>query len=197
VGGQEASADQIRLKDGTEVSATLIRTDGESVVVQFQRSSIDTVNGQPLAPPVTAGAVAPAFKIVDLAGTTHSLADNRGHVTLLQFWASWCPYCRSDLPMMKQLFTQYQDKGLRILTFSVDQDLDALQAFIRNEQVPYPVVHVATQPSLTELYEMRGIPAYFLIDADGKITQIWRGSLTATKADLEDALARLLTASGT
>ena len=185
-------ADQIRLKDGTEVSATLLDTDGESVVVRIPRTSIEAVNGRPLPPPLVAGAQAPDFTAVDLQGTTQTMAQNRGHTTLLQFWASWCPHCRSDLPLMKKLFTSYQDKGLRVVTVSVDQQLEGLQAFVRDQAIPYPVIAALTYPSVPELYESRGVPSYYLIDAEGNIAKTWSGSVTERKGDFEEVLTRLL-----
>jgi len=193
------AADQIRLKDGTEFSGTLLGKDSDRVVVALPRSDVTAVNGEQLPTPVAAGAAAPAFTAVDLSGVTQALADYRGHVTLLQFWATWCPHCRADLALMKELSTQYQGKGLRILTVSVDQDINKLQSFIRDHALPYPVISVSgqptsKQPSLPELYEMQGIPAYYLIDAQGTIAQTYAGSLTVGQRDLEGEIKRLLEA---
>ena len=197
VGSAPARADEIRLKDGTEVSGTVLQRDGESLIVQVPRAAIEAVNGQPLPPPVAAGAPAPGFTAVDLAGVTHALAENGGRPTLLQFWASWCPHCRSDLSLVKKLFAQPQGKGLRLLTVSVDQDLNALQALIQKEQIPYPVISTSTHPSLPELYEMQGVPAYYLIGADGTIVKTWSGSVTERPSDFEDVVTRLLAPAGT
>jgi len=196
VGGLMSGADQIKLKDGTEFPAKMLQKDGESVIVEVPRASVASVNGQPLPPPVAAGFNAPDFTATDLAGTTHTLAQNRGQVTLLKFWATWCPHCRSDVPYMKELFTRYQEKGVRIMTVSVDQDPEALKAFVAKERVPYPVISVLTAPELTERFEVQGIPAYRLIDADGVIAKTWAGSLTEGgangKSELETLLVSLL-----
>ncbi len=196
-----AWADELKLKDGTKLSATLLQKDGESVIVQFPRASIVTVNGKPLPPPVVAGRTAPEFTAKDLSGTTHTLAETRGHVTLLQFWASWCPHCRSDLPYVKELVERYKNKGLQVLTVSVDREPDKLQGFIQEQQVAYPVISATAHPDVSEQYEVQGIPTYFLIDAKGTITNTWSGSLTEGKAEgkteLEHLLASLLTSPGT
>lgn len=200
--GREAvTADQITLKDGTELTGTVLQKDDESVYVQLPRASVESVNGQPLPPPVAVGTTAPAFDAVDLAGASQSLAANKGHTVLLQFWASWCPHCRSDVPYMKELATTYEKKGVKVLTVSVDQELDKLQAFLEKEQLPYPVIHSATSPELPARYEMQGIPGYYLISATGTIMKVWRGSLSegaATgKAELDGLLAALPDISGT
>lgn len=190
--GGVARADQIRMKDGTQVSGEVVQRDGDHVIVQFPRASVSELNGRPLPPPVTAGEKAPDFTATDLAGVTQSISKNQGRVTLLQFWASWCPYCRKDLPQIKELVTRYQDKGLRLLTVSIDQDLDALKKFVQQEQLTYPVISIATNPGLSELYESQGVPGYYLIDAHGTIVQVWRGSVTVTQTDLNSAVAKLL-----
>jgi peroxiredoxin len=193
MGEAAAWADQIKLKDGAEITATVLQKDGERVIVEVPRASVVSVNGQPLPPPVAAGFQAPDFTASDLAGTTHSLAQNRGQATLLKFWATWCPHCRADVPYMKELFARSQGNGVRLVTVSMDQDLEALKAFIAKEQVPYPVIHAASSPGLSDRYEVGGIPAYRLIDASGVIVKTWAGSLTeggaAGKSELEKLLA--------
>lgn len=187
-----AQADQIRMKDGTEVSGEVVQRDGDHVVVQFPRASVAALNGNPLPPPVAVGEKAPDFSATDLTGATQTLSQNQGHVTLMQFWASWCPFCRKDLPRVKELFAKYQDKGLRLVTVSIDQDLDALKKFVQEEQLAYPVIPAATNKGLPELYESQGVPGYYLIDAKGTIVQVWRGSVTVTQTDLDSAVSKLL-----
>jgi peroxiredoxin len=195
-GGRMVCADQIKLKDGAEFTATMLQKDGESVIVQLPRSSVASVNGQSLPPPVAEGFAAPDFSAVDLSGATHSLTANRGQVVLLKFWATWCPHCRSDVSYMKELDAKYQGKGARILTVSVDQSLDDLNAFIGKERLPYPVISAVTYPEVADRYEVQGIPAYRLIDAKGMIVKTWAGSLTEGdangKSELDTLLASLL-----
>lgn len=193
-----ARAEQIRFKDGKEIEGMLLQRDETSLILRVPRASVDTVNGKTLPPPVTVGTTAPDFQAVDLGGTPQSMAAARGHVTLVQFWATWCPHCRSDVPLMKDVQAQYKDKGLKLLTISIDQKLDDLQQFVAKEQLPYPVISVLSKPELPDLYETQGVPGYFLIDQQGKIANLWRGSLSegsATgKTELHDALAKLLPA---
>ena len=191
-------AEQIRFKDGKEIDGMILQKDGESVIVRLPRESVQAVNGNALPPPVTVGSMAPDFQAVDLGGAPQNLADYRGHVTLLQFWATWCPHCRSDVPFMKEVQARYQDQGFKMLTVSIDQKLDDLQRFVVKEQLPYPVISALSKPELPDLYESQGVPGYFLIDQQGKIANLWRGSLSegqaAGKTELRDALAKLLPA---
>ena len=185
-------AEEIRLKDGTKFSGTVLEKNGEAVIIGLPRAAVASVDGQSLPPPVAAGTPAPGFNVVDTSGALQSLEAYRGHPTLLQFWATWCPHCRSDLPLMKDLARRYQEKGFRILAVSIDQDLGALKNFLSDQPLPYPVVSVATAPHLPDLYETQGVPAYFLIDPTGVIVKAWSGSVTERESDFEQILAHLL-----
>ncbi len=195
-GERQHGSDQIEGRDRVRRhrrAETMLQKDGERVIVEVPRASVASVNGQPLPPPVAAGFKAPDFTATDLAGATHSLAQNRGQVTLLKFWATWCPHCRADVSYMKELFTKYHGKPLRLVTVSVDQDLEALKAFLGKEQVPYPVVTSLRHPELAGRYEVQGIPAYRLIDANGVVVKTWGGSLTEGDADGKTELETFLT----
>jgi len=199
--GVVVRAEEIRLKDGTRLDATLLGRDGENVVIAVPRAAVATVNGEPLPPPVVAGATAPAFEVVDLAGATHVVGRSRQTPTLLVFWATWCPHCRADIPLMKELVARYRDQGLRVLAISVDQDLEQLRAFVRDHQLPYPVVPIQGQPgagttqsALPGLYEIHGIPAYYLLDRQEMVAQVFSGSVTEgnKEGELERTVQQLL-----
>ena len=198
--GASAYAAQVKLTDGTTVSGTVVGRDGESIMLKLQRSSVASIDGKPLPAPVVAGSPAPAFSVVDLAGATQTLGSAKGDVTLLHFWASWCPHCRHDVDVMKDLYVRYQGKGVRIVTVSVDQDMKALETFLHEQQLPYPIVAAyakldAAESKLPDLYEMRGIPAYFLVDAHGSVAKVMAGSVTEGKVDLDGLIKGLLASS--
>lgn len=192
-----AEAEKVRLKDGTEFAAQVLGRDAEHVTLAVARGQVDTVDGTPLPAPVTTGTQAPAFSALDLSGATQTVPVPASVVTLVQFWATWCPHCRSDLALLKTLSARYQAQGFRIVTVSVDKDLTALRRFVQEQKLPYPVIAAYEQPpsaqsSLPELYEMEGIPAYYVIDAQGIIAQTASGSFTESGTDVEGTLKRLL-----
>ena len=187
-----AAAAQIKLSDGTELQGEIVQREGARVLVELPRASIQAVDGQPLPPPVAEGAPVPAFDAVDVAGQPVQVSAAGGPVTLVQFWASWCGFCRSDLPTMKRLYADYRDKGLRIMTVSIDDDLDKLRRFIQAEAVPYPVIPAKNYPALSDRFEMQGIPTYFLVDRHGTIVRVWRGALSSSKISISDEVAAVL-----
>lgn len=191
-----AQAGKIRLKDGTEFSAEVLERNAEHVMLAVPRAQVDAVDGEPLPAPVAAGTNAPAFAALDLSGARHIVPDPSWAATLVQFWATWCPHCRTDVPLLTQWSARYGDR-LRIVSVSVDKDLKALRDFVRAHRIPYPVIALHDQPdgrvlTLPERYEMRGVPAYYVIDAQGVIAQTASGSITESGADVEGTLKRLL-----
>ena len=155
--------------------------------------------GESLPPSVATDSTAPEFSLVDLSGITRTLAAHQGKVTLLKFWATWCPHCRTDVPLIKELALKYQQRPFQVITISVDQDLDALKRFLREQKVTYPVIATSDpeQPEANQLsdrYEVRGIPAYYLVDATGAIVSRRSGSYLESKAqgELEETIKTLL-----
>ena len=192
-----AQAEKIRLKNGAELSAEVLERNAEHVVLAVPRAQVDTVDGDPLPAPVAAGTTAPVCTVLDLTGAKQTVPDPSSTATLVQFWATWCPHCRADLPLLTQWASRYGDRGLRIVSISVDKDLKALRMFAQSHRIPYPVIALHDQPderalTLPDRYEMRGVPAYYVIDAKGVIAQTASGSLTESGTDVESTLKRLL-----
>lgn len=128
-------------------------------------------------PSAPAGSRKPAadFNVKTLSGTSLKLSSLKGKVVLIDFWATWCPPCRAEIPAFKELYDQYKGKGLEILGLSVDQDGEAaVRPFAQQNGINYPLA-IADQ-ALTEAYGgIRGIPTTFLIDKQGRIAQKYVG----------------------
>ena len=183
-------AEKIQLKDGQQFEGQLLQKDADRVLLAVPRNTIDTIDGRSLPAPVVAGSKAPDFMATDLQGHSHTMSGNNGQSTLLQFWASWCPHCRSDLNKMKELATT---KGLRLLTVSIDQKPEEVKALIEKEHVEYPVILAKDYPRIADEYEAQGVPGYFLIDAKGVIRKTWSGSLTeGFNTDFAEELTKTL-----
>ncbi len=118
---------------------------------------------------------APNFDLTDLNGASLTLASSRGKVILLNFWATWCPPCKAEIPHFKELYTQYQPKGLEIIGIALDQGGVAdVAPFAREQAINYPLVIGNAQ--VVESYGgIRGIPTTFLIDKKGRIAAKYVG----------------------
>lgn len=189
------AAEKFKLKDGQEFTGKLLGRDGEHIAVVLPRSGVASIDGKPLPPPIVQGSPAPDFQVTDLAGAAHKLSSYQGQVTLLQFWATWCPHCRSDLNLLKDLHERYGKQGLQVLAVSIDEDVNKLRSFVTEQRLAYPVIAARAQasgPSLSELYETGGVPAYFLIDPRGIVVNTFSGSAAEGRIDLENQVKALL-----
>ena len=117
------------------------------------------------------GAEAPEIDLVDGQGKKVSLKDFRGKKLLIDFWASWCPDCRKASPELVALYKEYKDKGLEILSVSLDEDTNAWQAAINKDQYTWPQVLAkgVWKSNAAQTYALRWIPTAILLDKDGKI----------------------------
>ena len=128
--------------------------------------------------------VVPAFTVAALDGRAISANSLKGKVTLVNFWATWCPPCRAEIPDLIALQNKYSDR-LQILGISEDEGSpDAVRKFVADFKINYPVA-MAT-PELEKLFTgVTGLPTTFLIDPDGRIVQKHVGLLNASFTEQE------------
>ncbi len=121
------------------------------------------------ADPVTPPQAAPAWTLKDVNGRPVSFSQFKGKVVVLDFWATWCPPCRSEIPGYVKLQEKYKDQGLVIIGVSVDQDGPAVvKKFAADFHMNYPVV-MADDSVVQAFGNPDAIPTTFIIDRDGKI----------------------------
>ena len=106
------------------------------------------------------------FTLPDLHGVMHSLP--KGEVVLLNFWATWCPPCRREIPSMASLYNKYASRGLKIIAISVDQRRSDLVSFLGEYPMPFQVLHDA-DGSVSHSYGVFRYPESFLLDRHGKV----------------------------
>jgi peroxiredoxin len=127
---------------------------------------------------------APDFTLQDLSGKKVHLADLKGRVVLLEFWATWCPPCRAEIPAMERLHTQYGGKGLTVLAIALDEGgWDGVKAFAEERKISYTVLR-GTE-NVSSKYMVRLIPATFLIDKEGNIRKQYMGGGSDTSVEQE------------
>lgn len=107
------------------------------------------------------------FTLKDLNGRPWTLKNLQGKVVLLNFWATWCPPCRKEMPDLEALYRQFQPQGFVILGVS-DEDAPLVQKFISQQGITYPVL-LDPGRKVNSLFEIEGIPKTFVYDRQGKI----------------------------
>lgn len=136
---------------------------------------------------------APVFSLPNLAGKTVSLAEFKGRVVFLDFWATWCPPCRASVPEVEKLFGDYRGQNLHILGMNLDEDAAGVARFVQKKGLSYPVI-LAGGSGVADLYGVRGIPHFVLIDKNGKVAEWWAGYSPDMPAAWRAAIDRLLVA---
>lgn len=124
------------------------------------------------------------FSVTDLDGRTISSADLTGKVVLVNFWATWCPPCRAEIPDLIELQDKYRDH-LVVLGISEDEaPREAVKAFLAEYNVNYPVA--MTTPELAKIFRgVSALPTTFILDREGKLAQRHVGLLNAQQTELE------------
>ena len=139
------------------------------------------------AHPAQTGKAAPDFTISDGTSTVH-LASYRGHVVLLNFWASWCMPCLEELPTLLQL--HHQDPNLVILAVSIDEDPAAYSTFIVRHHIDLITVRDPTQ-SAAKLFHTDMWPESYAIDRQGVIRRKFVGAQDWTSPEVRSYLNSL------
>ena len=121
-------------------------------------------------PPVE-GKTAPDFTLNDLAGRQVRLSDFRGKVVFLNFWATWCPPCREEIPSMVRLNQAMSGKPFQMLAVSIDEGgRDAVEGFFRNSGSVLPAL-LDTDQAIGKRYGTTGVPETFILDKKGVIVK--------------------------
>ncbi|MEW6739350.1 MAG: peroxiredoxin family protein [Nitrospirota bacterium] len=131
---------------------------------------------------------APEFSLKALNGKNVRLSDFRGKVVLVNFWASWCPPCKMEIPGFQKTYATYKKKGFTIIGIATD---DVSQSFIKDAGMTYPVV-TADDKVIRDYGNISGIPTSFLVGRDGRIIKKVMGMYfeSSLKSDVENALKR-------
>ena len=140
---------------------------------------------------------APDFTLSTLSGASLSLAELRGKVVLLNFWATWCVPCRKEMPAIEALYQRYKDRGLEVLAVSLDKgSTSGVESFVKEMGVTY---RVALDPSwaTARTYGVRGLPATFLIDRAGNVVMRELGERDWMEEAKQQAVEGLLQEPGT
>jgi len=130
------------------------------------------------------------FTLKDLSGNEVSLSDFAGKVIVLNFWATWCPPCRTEIPDFVEIYNKYKDMGVVFLGVSLDEDREALEKFIYDYKINYPIVLDNQDDNVAVNWGVNAIPTTFFLDSNGNVVGSQVGQMS--KSRLETVIKSLV-----
>lgn len=123
------------------------------------------------------GTKAPDFELVDLDGNTVRLSDYKGQGVFLNFWGTWCPPCKKEMPAMNRQYQEYKDKGVHVLSVNIAQSEFEVENFASNYGLNFPIV-IDKSKSVMQAYSVKPLPTTVLINPEGKVTKVITGEMS-------------------
>jgi thiol-disulfide isomerase/thioredoxin len=133
------------------------------------------------------------FTLLDLDKNEVSLSDFQGKIVVLNFWATWCPPCKEEIPDFIEVNNLYKDKGVQIIGVSIDTDLKALEDFVEEFGIDYPTLVDGTIDKIGPVWGIRGIPTTFFLNENGEV--IFKNIGMMTKEQLIEILDDIISVS--
>ena len=135
------------------------------------------------------GGTAVNFELDLLDGGSVALADYEGDVIVMNFWATWCPPCRAEMPGLNRFYEAHRDEGLVILAINAQEDAATVRPFIDANGFSFPVL-LDLQGRVAQQYSTRSFPTTFIIDREGTIQHVQTGEIS--ERELETIVLPLL-----
>jgi len=162
------------------------------IIISFLALAVAGCSNPQEAPAAEAGAqdgYSNDFTLLDLEDKEVSLSDYAGKLVVLNFWATWCPPCRAEIPDFIEVYSQYKDKGVQFIGVS-NETKPELAAFIEEYGINYPILIDGSVDTIMPGWGIRAIPTTYILDGRGEVLIHFTGLLTKEKliSELEKRL---------
>lgn len=134
---------------------------------------------------------APDFTLKDMNGKNVTLSSFRGKVVLLNFWATWCPPCKAEMPDLNRLYRDAKRRGLEIIAVSTDRSIDHIKDFLARNKVDFIILFDENRTAARQ-YRVFSMPTTFLIDRNGVVVEKFYGEYEWTEPETKGKIEKLL-----
>lgn len=159
-----------RYKRVTSAIALLLAVVWFGYVLLWPNSSATAGAGVPIGSP------APDFELKTLDGETYRLSDLKGQAVMVNFFATWCPPCRAEMPLLEETYAAYKEQGFVVLAVNLDESDIAIDAFRSKLGLTFPIV-VDKGSSVSQLYGIVPLPTSYFVDREGIVRGKWTGEI--------------------
>ncbi len=161
------------------------------IIIFFLATELFAIPPSPWEIDELIGRRAPDFILKSVNGKDVSINSFRKKVVLLNFWATWCPPCKAEMPSMNKLYNFYKDKGFTVVAVSGDNSMKKVVKFLNKKPVDF-VVLIDPEKKISRKYKVFSLPTSFLIDKDGKIVNKYLGEQNWMNDDIKKTINDLL-----
>jgi len=158
---------------------------------QWLASAVLALIAQSAVAAITPGAPAPDFTLRTVSGPNLRLQEQRGHVVLINFWATWCGPCRQEMPQLNKLYDKYRAAGFVMLGVNIDDDARHASEVATKLGLKFPVL-LDTDKTVSRQYDLGTMPTTVLIDRDGRVRHIHPGYLAGYEDTYDNEIRGLL-----
>lgn len=155
---------------------------GVLAIIILSTSSSDSARIRTDNRQITRGKEILDFSLTALNGEVVPINDYKGHPMIINFWATWCPPCKEEMPLLEKAYVSYSS-DLVVIGISVDDVADEIPQFIRDNAITFPVFRDSSNRELQTLFKVNGFPTTFFIDSDGVLQSQHIGMLNETLLD--------------
>jgi peroxiredoxin len=134
---------------------------------------------------------APQFTLAARGGKDVSLAQYKGQVVMINFWASWCGPCRQEMPLLENIYKRYKKLGFTLLGVNVEPDPKVAEEWLKETPVSFPILY-DKESTVSKLYDVAGMPSTVIIDRAGKLRMVHRGYKPGDESEYLDSIRSLI-----
>jgi len=143
------------------------------------------------APGASSNGPAPQFTLAARGGNEVSLAQYRGKVVMINFWASWCGPCRQEMPLLENIYKKYGKLGFTLLGVNVEPDSKAADDWLKQTPVSFPILY-DKESKVSKLYDVAGMPSTVIIDRKGNVRVLHKGYKPGDENEYLDSIRSLI-----